>query len=890
MRIAKSIDELWEEAKGFDCVLTTDAALATALNGRIAEPRIGRLAYTPKQVAAMTEHQTIGRPAMSDLEIIAQIRKDNDDLDFRTVYSEMTAIREIRRHTADVAKYLHSDRARRVWESYRLLPTKEKSMEAYSCDDNYFFKGKKVAVIGLDFFNDLDKHMLSGDFEEIDLFKDGDYEIDKIYSIGNDRQIADCIADIIKGCRPTDAAVVLNPSGTLADAVRAALYRNRIPFKNDLSVKDLAQVRDYIQFVTLALDFRTVRVKDVRDLFTSLHGISGTGGRHLTPYMDNFLLSRLTLSDPGQPGADVSDPRTKALIETMRGIRGLTFGEALSKAFDTPELRRRGASVEILLHDLGLYDEKITGALAEDLSYAVDNVEDLKHNEQIPDSEKQGVLLADCRNALYVDRPLVIFAGADRNWDVDESGKEYIDQETAADLQAERMAVLLQQGDARIIAVRPATGGEETCPCRHIADLMAAEGKSADTFGDICSELKTGSWHIDAPADRDRRKSLGSQDAPADRVKFSKTAYNRFAECRAAYLLGQFLDTEENDKLFFGTSMHEFAELYLLYPETVREKGTEYFLDRMSERYAGISSECLKRTDRDKMKFCMGNLMKFIDSFRPASVPRDGNPDRKYPNSLMEAEDLEEYSSCTETEMDCKDLPAFAKYDYQMDNLIIDYKTGQSHKPSEIVKGMTPGGLEGHAEFQPEIYLSVLSRSRGFEDASFKLFFMADNDIESTSPGFDVEQNVRTVKLSRRIRAEILTADDSPAKEYQKWVVNSWPEVSDILKRYFAGMDEEQAMKEMAIVTKKAPSTIEKFFKFCQGPALYSDRNGTVVIPADAMEEFCTKLEADSRNAGEIMDIPIVAAGPGKRDCGKCDYRSVCPADQSGEADTEEQA
>ena len=88
MRIAKSIDELWEEVKGFDCVLTTDAALATALNGRIAEPRIGRLAYTPKQVAAMTEHQTIGRPAMSDLEIIAQIRKDNDDLDFRTVYSE----------------------------------------------------------------------------------------------------------------------------------------------------------------------------------------------------------------------------------------------------------------------------------------------------------------------------------------------------------------------------------------------------------------------------------------------------------------------------------------------------------------------------------------------------------------------------------------------------------------------------------------------------------------------------------------------------------------------------------------------------------------------------------------------------------------------------------
>ena len=44
-------------------------------------------------------------------------------------------------------------------------------------------------LLGLDFFNDLDKHMYSDSMEIIEPFKDGDYEIDTVYAIGNDRQM-----------------------------------------------------------------------------------------------------------------------------------------------------------------------------------------------------------------------------------------------------------------------------------------------------------------------------------------------------------------------------------------------------------------------------------------------------------------------------------------------------------------------------------------------------------------------------------------------------------------------------------------------------------------------------------------------------------------------------
>ena len=259
MKTAKTIEELYKEAKEFDVVITVDAALATALNARVDEPRLNGFAYTAKEVAAMREGFTLGCPVMSDLDIVHAIMKDTD-LDFKSIYSEILNIRDIRKYTEDVEKYLHSARSRKVWASYRLLPTRERSMADYEYRDDAFFKGKKVATIGLDFFNDLDKHMYSDSMEIIEPFKDGDYEIDTVYAIGNDRQIADSIVDLVKDMDPTDVAIVLDSDSPVADAVRAALYRNEIPFKNNLSVKDLSQVRDSPQFINLAHGSGTLRV------------------------------------------------------------------------------------------------------------------------------------------------------------------------------------------------------------------------------------------------------------------------------------------------------------------------------------------------------------------------------------------------------------------------------------------------------------------------------------------------------------------------------------------------------------------------------------------------------------------------------------------------------
>lgn len=874
MKAAKTIDELYEEVKGYDIVVTADAALATALNGKLDRANLGGFAYTPKQIAAITENQTLRGPVMSDLEIAAAVMEDTG-LGFRSVYSEMTQIRDVRKYTSEVPNFLATNAARDVWNTYKILPTKEKSMEAFGPEESYFFRGKKTAVIGIEFFNDLDKHFIPDEHHEIDLFKKGDYEIDKIYSIGNDRQIAECAVDIIKGRDPTDVAVVLDPSAPVADAVRASLYRERIPFKNELTVRDLSQVRDFLQFLSLSLDYETVRVGDVRDLFMSL----GARDRRESPGLrvddDQHLLSKMPL----QEGRN--DPVTVALRDTMRDARKLTFGEVLDRVFGAGRaLARRKASVEILLKDMGLYDRKVTVQLADDLGFAVENVSDLKHNEQIPDNEKQGVLLADCHNALYIDRPLVLFLGMGTEWDVDLSGKEYVDQEAEAERNAMRMSILLQQGDVRLYMVRPAVDGKPARPCRHIADLM--EDGKGDVFEDICKEVKTGSWHIPSEP---VMQTFGSQDlefTPEQAPDFSKSSYDDFAQCPISYLYGRFMKTADRDYNVFGDCLHEFAEMYMIHPELVEEKGAEYFLDRIADQYAGLSSECLSATDRDRLRLGMKNLMRFIDGKRPPEgVPLEEAEDRRYPNSLMEGEGVHTYSPLAETDMK-SGRHMHAKFDMHFDDTVIDYKTGSPKTAKEVAEAMDPSG-KGYLEFQPAVYLAVLADNYNLTKADFYQYYALANDIESTSEDFRPEtENAVTISLDPRTRAELLNdeheaicaaAGRNMMKISDNWGA-IWPRLSERMESPGWESDPEiVSLIERASGYKE--STVTSFLKNASRTAVVVGKN-KAVIPKDALEGFVKKLGEDYQKAGEYLGKPFSEVPSGTLRCDRCDYRKVC--------------
>ena len=878
MRRAKSIDELYEEVKGYDIVLTSDAALATALNAKIDIPRIGGFAYTPRHVADDETVPFYGTGALSDLQIITEIANETG-FSLKYIHSELENIRTIRKYKKEVKKYLYTKSSREVYDSFLALRTLEKLMDSYTPEKGRFFEGKKVAVIGLDFFDDLDKHFIPHDHTEIEIFTNESYEIDVIYEVGNDRQLAENAVSLITKEIANDTAIVMDTTGPIADAVRAALYRRDIPFKNTMSVKDLSQVRDYIQFLTVSLSYETLRVRHVRELFSGYRGF-------FNQREDEYLLHKM---EPLLEG------RQKELTLIAKNIREMTFQEVCEKVVGSVHRPQ----ITMLLDDMRMKDAKVTSKLVNELTYAVNNIDDLHHNEEIPDKEKKGVLLADCLKSVYVDRPFVIYMGLGPEWSYVSMGKEYVDKEAEAEVNMYRFSVLLQQGVSRLYAVNSMRNGKESSPCpvfEQIKEYDKVPGEShaaVSRFEDVSKRVIKGQW-VSPPADEPISRgeeiidNIGTKD-----WKFYKSTYNNYFACPRAYMYGMLIHMPDSEYTMFGNIIHQFAEFYLCYPELVEGRIDDYS-EMIRYKYSGLSSRQMQDIDWSKIRICMTNIIRFIDSLRIESVPLDmDNSNRKYKNMFMEMHNCAKYSSMTETTFTSSAHPLSGNFDLVTGNRIVDYKTGKSSKSSDVMKRMNTSKKLDFYEFQPLIYLSLL-RENASPPYRFSLVYVAANDVKSiTDDDFTIYENVRDVYLLKEDMKEFLSDSNSDAKDefgatYAK-VKEGW--TSFVNRAFDEGADNcaewknNEAlissllsilgMNDTATNRKNVSGALKKLSDIIQDGMICSENK--VIVPSDTIEEFLSFIDKD-HNRASTQKYTVFPATP-RRNCSKCDFFKVCTLD-----------
>lgn len=871
MQSAKGIDEIYAEVKDCDIVITNDAPLATALNARIETACIGSFAYTPRRIAAMEAVRILGTGVMGDLRIISEIANETG-LDFKYIHGELENIRRIRRYKKDVRNYLYTKNAKEVYDSFEALPTIEKVMGDYDPSKSPFFEGKKVAVVGVDLFDDLDKHFVPLEFKDVDIFGDGDFKIERMYQIGNDRQIADNIVDLIERDTANDTAIVMDTEGPVADAIRAALYRKKMPFKNNLAVKDLSQIRDYIQFVRLALSYDTIRVKHVREIFSNYGGF-------LNNKQDMYLLSRQK--------DFIKNDKAKELAHIMEHIRDKTFGEVMEEIVH--KLSR--PQVKILLDDMRLTDSKITVANVNKIVYAVENVDDLHHNEQIPDDERRGVLLVNCNNSTFIDRPFVIFVGMGPEWSPKIIGKNYIDREAEAERNIAKFSVLIQQGTSRVYAVNTMRSGKPAKPCSFFDALL---GKPASRFEDVCAETLYGPWISDSPQQFPSKGESPMDREPTGDLRFTKSTYNNFRRCPRAYMIGEIVKIPESEHTVFGNILHEFAELYVCYPEVVKSKGVGYYVDLIQGSYSGISCEQMKGVDRSSIAISMANLTRFIDSLNIGKPELDRkNSDRKYPNTIMAAEGLDYYSAITETNMESKNFPAFGKFDLTTGSLIVDYKTGKVSDLKSIRDNMADGSK--FPEFQSMLYLALLSDHLLGAPCTFKLYYVRGQAAKTvTNPQFDIQENIKVVKYIDRDFADYLRDPNccvrySIVSKSHSHFVESWTPVMDALLDYpmDSWMSSETARAAVLRASGKnenktnleAARTFIKKVSYATAAGMFLS-DDALIIPRDTMAAFTARIGEDQKKAMKMAVTDFDAAPGVKYDCRKCDFFKACTKDR----------
>jgi len=877
MRRAKSIDELYEEVSDYDIVITNDAALVTALNGRIASPRIGGFAYTPRHIAGNETVPMFGEGTLSDLKILSEIANETG-YGLKHIHSEIENIRMIRRYKKDVRNYLYSNASKKIYDSFLGLRTIEKVMGAYVPENTEFFKGKKVAVIGIELFDDLDKHFIPIDHDEIDIFTDDRYEIDMIYEVGNDRQLAENAVSMIDEGRWNDTAIILDTTGPIADAVRAALYRRNIPFKNTMSVKDLSQVRDYLQFLTLSLSYETLRVRHVRELLSGYRG-------HFGKRDDEYLLHKIE---------DHLDKKTKELVDVMKNVRDYTFQEVC----DAVVSGAHRPQIKMLIEDMSISDTKVTSKDVNELNYAVNNIDDLHHNEEIPDSEKKGVLLADCLKSVFVDRPFVIYLGLGPEWSRTSIGKEYIDRETEAQLNMYRFSVLLQQGESRLYAVNSMRNGKESIPCAVFEQIKEDERDPEEepaailSFRDVAKAVIQGEWmHPQQTEPISRGEDRLDQTEIKD-WRFSKSTYNNYYACPRAYMYGMMIDIPDSEKTIFGNIIHQFAEFYLCYPDLV-EGRVESYTDMIREKYSGMSSQQMEEIDGSKIRVCMANVIRFIDSLGVKDVPLDMDYSRReHKNMFMDMHNCTRYSSVTETEFTTSMHPLRGNFDLIINNRIIDYKTGKASALKDVKNRMDMFRKQDYFEFQPMIYLSLL-RDNSPPPYRFSLVYVADNDVRSvTDEDFRISENVRNVVLIQQSMREFLSNPNSHAKSkfgttYAK-ITGGWSSFVD--RAFDAGADSCDSWKDdealidsimsalgmRSKTDKKMVSGALKKLSDIVSSGMFDDGR-EVVIPSDTLEKFLSFVDAD-HGLASVQRYSEFPAAP-RTYCGRCNFLKVCTKD-----------
>ena len=875
MRKLKSIDAIYDEVKDCCFVLTNDAPLATALNKLVDKPLIGPFAMTPRQVATASSVDVMGSPVWGELKVITTICKENPELDLRYVHGEVQKIKEIRQYTKDVGKHLFTPSSKKVYDSWKAIPTVEAVMDRFDGEKVFYPRlHGKVAVVGIDMFNDLDKCMIPHhlDYLDVDIFESGECYIPEIYQIGNDRQLAENAIALIDGKDPNDFAIVMNTSSPIVDAVKTALYRRSIPFINSLMVRDLNQVRDYLQFLQLSLSYETLRVKHVREMFSSLNA-------HIKSDMDEHLLDKVVLTD-----------KADELRQVMKDIRSRTFDEVRQIVCGP----KATVAVKIVIEDLEINDKKVCTRLVERMNYSVDNIADLHHNEQIPENEKMGVLLADSRNSVFIDRPIVIYLGMGEDWDLDLADKKYVDHvEDEMERMAAKLEALVQQGVGRYYLVNTSRAGKPARPSVLFSEFFPMKPEKENLeFDDLLEpgkDTRKERWSDVGPLaahdELDCRLRMKPYDKP-----FSQSGFKAYYECPYSFQFQSTLGSKDADYFEFGNLIHSFAELYFSHPEIVEERFDE-LVEIASARFSGISSPALGELDSEKIRCGMTNVRRYIDQIGFAGDRMMIPLPEKFDNFFYDALGLTETSSLCEEDLFSEMHRVHGKMDLNA-GIVIDYKTAKAAKSaSEIRKAMMMEGDRTGSDFQALFYLAIANEKWSGREMQF--FFAMGNDSRYLEDGFDVKANVRkvlvydpavdTYSIDGYICEAFRKANRSNcAKDPKRFMDlmrrcargprSEWSSDPDII---YAAMEEfgyKNEDKNRETVSKAIQAYVDVYES-----GIFIDDN-TVVILKEKMDSILKRI--DELHAKMMQESISELPAEHDKDCSKCDYFRFCTKDR----------
>jgi len=702
---AKSLDSLYEECKNFDLVVVPDAPMASALNRRLDQPHFGPFAITPRRLAARRREQAEDRLAF--LEII-----DTTDLNWKETSYAVGNILQCWEYqgTADAVLNYEQFATRATHTAVDCIAemdTTSKRLTEYSIEAD-----TSVAVVGFKQLTELERSILSPDYERIDPFTEEPFDHPPFRILDSPAAIVDVVLDTVTPENADDVAVVLDEASQYSSLIESALEAADIPYYGGPGFTDDARHRAFLQLLRSAHAGRDTRVGDVRPLLTQL-------GMSIDIEHDEKRLF------------DLDRPEVDWLHEFRDEIRSSTFEEAIDAYEDVTDTTIDAFREE--LATLGLLDDAVTES-------AVDRLEFYLQSYDVPvDRENEGVLLADAKSAAHVDRTVVFYLGLDEGWTHSSPRRPWVDRDQEFERNIRQFQLLLQNGVDQYYLVQDTAGGTPVTPCLYFEELFDEE---FDRFSDLDSLLHSRTFR--PTQDGFDREPLDV--SPEEVTALSQSSLNTYVNSPRDYFFSRLVDNPDKDYFKEGNLFHDFAEFSVSHPDVITtdtlDEVAAVILDEVDPFFRGVDRE-IRLT---KYRIGLQTIVEFLEANPPQG---DGltMPDSGWgENFFAEYYDRPIDTSHTERWFENTGLGLKGKIDLvHSPARLLDYKSGAKKSAYSVVKHSALDPPSDKPNFQALVYLAHQRTERPDEELRFTFFHFLETLDEVVTGNGSLEDCLTTV-------------------------------------------------------------------------------------------------------------------------------------------------
>ena len=651
MKQVKSIQQIYNEAKQYDCVLTIDAALARGLNRLIDTPRFGIFAVTPRQLAAKFSDLHFTK-IYTKFEFIDVVSKETGK-PFRLVHALTENILNVWNQSGllELTEIHLSDELKEMLPYFEKYPMQEYAVQSF---DEKYFEGKKIAVIGKELFNELDLQVLPKNifYDELNLFSDDKYSIEKTYLFNNTKTLIDNVVRLITKENMNDAAIVLEVNSDYNILLQTRLKEEGIDVLVKNTYGENNTVRFMLSLIENSFESDLLSAKDFKEAGKMF-------GFEIDSRMEDYNLEVVI----NTLGSSAADKKMKALYKLMTDVSKFTFEgftKSLMDKFQSEELKEFLS----LLVKLNFSNEKVTEENLIELKYILENF-DIESN-----SNRSGVLFADAKSSACINREIVFYLGLDESWSISTNEKQYIDKSREDKINLEKFEILMQQGSERLYFTQEIKDNKEVLPAPYFSII---ENRTITDFKDkIFNPVFIFEENI---AKELPDNIVTAQDSGDEVMSIAPTPLKRFVLCPAKYFYDSV--TPQRDAPYFlkGNLIHDFAEMYFQYPDFCRENFGK-IMDYILKQYSNVITKAEAEIERTNFKIALDNVMNFLDGNPVEKIELD-EPVTADKNAMLFFFKKKKIYDNTEKDLP-KDFILRGRADLRDKKTLADYKSGSS--------------------------------------------------------------------------------------------------------------------------------------------------------------------------------------------------------------------